>query len=334
MSAAPQGAARAIRTPDARFAGLPGFPYTPRYVEVAGPGGGRLRMHYLDEGPRAATPVLLLHGEPTWSYLYRKLIPILSAAGLRAIAPDHIGFGRSDKLIEKTQYSFERHIEWLRELVLALDLREITLVGQDWGGPIGLALLARETARFARAVAANTILHTAEPELAGRLGWSLHGTGAADVQVNESLLDWIAQSQRAPELVASAAIRGACAKGLAPEIAAAYDAPFPDERYKAGMRQFPILIPVTRSDPGAAIDRATWDALRRFHKPFLTLYSDGDPATAGWDAIFQERVPGARGQAHATLRGAGHFLQEDCGEDLARLISEFAQRGSPPRQAG
>ncbi len=315
-----------LRTPDARFEKLPGYPFAPHYVPVGSPLGGTLRMHCVDEGPRSGAPVLLVHGEPTWSYLYRKLIPILGAAGLRAIAPDHIGFGRSDKLADKTAYSFERHIAWLRELVVALDLREITLVGQDWGGPIGLGVLAQEPARFARVVVANTMLHTAEPELAGRLAWANHGVGERDTRLCESLLDWITTSQRAPEMSASAAIRGACARALPDEVAAAYDAPFPDERYKAGMRQFPILIPITRSDPGAAINRATWQALRGFRRPFLTAFSDGDPSTAGWEAVFQERVPGAGGQPHATLRGAGHFLQEDSGEELAQLVLDFALR--------
>ena len=314
-----------VRTPDERFESLPGHPFAPNYAEVPNPDDPSqpLRLHYVDEGPRDAPVVLLLHGEPMWSYLYRKMIPVFVRAGLRAVAPDHIGFGRSDKPTDKTAYTFERHIEWVRALVVALDLRRITFFGQDWGGPIGLGVLAREPDRFDRAVAANTMLHTVEPELAGRLAWSNHGVGEGDAQVSEALLGWIVHSQRAPVFEASHSVAGVAVRPIAPEVLAAYDAPFPDERYKQGMRQFPALIPITRGDEGAAINRATWDALRTFDKPFLTLFGDGDPGTRGWDAIFQERVPGAKGQPHATLERAGHFLQEDCGEEVAARIVDW-----------
>jgi haloalkane dehalogenase len=222
--------------------------------------------------------------------------------------------------VEGFAYSFEAHVDWLHEFVCALDLRGITLIGQDWGGPIGLAVLAREPARFARVVAANTILHTAEPELAGRLCWANHGVGESEVRLAEGLLDWMTFSQRSPVMEASAAVGGAVVNELPAEALAAYDAPFPEERAKAGLRQFPILIPVTRSDPGAALNRATWRSLASFEGPFLTVFGDSDPTTAGWEAIFRERVPGAAGQPHAVLRGAGHFLQEDAGQELARRI--------------
>lgn len=316
-----------LRTPDERFGDLPGYDFDPHYCEVAGPADTRLRMHYVDEGASDAPPVLMVHGEPTWSYLYRKLIASVSGSGLRAVAPDHIGFGRSDKLVEKTAYSFEGHIDWLHSLVRHLDLKDITLVVQDWGGPIGLGVLAREPERFSRIVVANTILHTAEAELEGRLTWSNHGVGEADVRISEGLLNWIAFSQRSPKLDASMPVRASTLKPLSDAELSAYDAPFPDERYKAGMRQFPILIPITRNGPGAAINRATWRALSRFDGPLLTAFSDGDPGTGGWDAIFRERVPGARGQRHRTLTGAGHFLQEDAGEELAEIVIEFAKAG-------
>jgi haloalkane dehalogenase len=311
-----------IRTPDERFENLSGYPFAPHYAAVPNPEdpAQELRMHYVDEGPRDAPVVLMMHGEPMWSYLYRKMIPIFVAAGMRAIAPDHIGFGRSDKLTEKTSYTFERHVEWARAFVVGLDLRRITFIGQDWGGPIGLGVLARESERFDRAVAANTMLHTLEPELAGRLVHDNHGVGEANAQIAEALLGWILYSQRAPDFKASNAAHGATARDLAPEAAAAYDAPFPDERFKQGMRQFPALIPLTRHDEGSAINLATWDALRKFDKPFLTLFGDSDPGTGGWDAIFQERVPGAKGQPHETLANAGHFLQEDCGEEVAQKV--------------
>ena len=248
------------------------------------------------------------------------MIPVFVEAGHRAIAPDHIGFGKSDKPIERSAYSFEAHVDWLHEFVCALDLRDITLVAQDWGGPIGMAVLARDPHRFARVVAANTILHTADPEWAGRLAWANHGTGTGEVCLAEDLLDWITFSQRSPLMEASWSAQGSTVKTLSPETLDGYDAPFPEERAKAGMRQFPILIPITRRDPGAAINRTTWRALESFQGPFLTVFGDSDLATQGWQTIFQERVPGAAGQPHAILDGAGHFLQEDVGEELARRI--------------
>jgi haloalkane dehalogenase len=317
-----------VRTPEERFEKLPGFPCEPHYVEVAHPRSGTLRMHYVDEGPRDGPVVLMLHGEPTWSYLYRKLVPVFSAAGLRSVAPDHIGFGRSDKLVEKTDYSFPRHLTWLRELVQALDLRDVTLICQDWGGPLGLGVVAAEPERFSRIVAANTILHSVEPAFAGRLAWSNHAVNEDDVQVSTALLAWMALSQRLPDMTASMSVSGATASDLPAAVLAAYDAPFPDETHKAGMRAFPILIPVTPGDEGAAINRNTWKALSSFEKPFLTAFSDSDPATRGFEGLFQERVPGAKGQPHTTVRGAGHFLQEDAGEELARIVLDFVERTS------
>lgn len=313
-----------VRTDEARFANLPGYPFAPRYVEVRNPHAeGALRMHYIDEGPRDGPVVLMTHGEPTWSYLYRKLVPVFVAAGIRAISVDLIGFGRSDKPTRSSFYSFESHIEWLRELVVGLDLRDITNVCQDWGGPISMGVLAREPERFARVVAANTMLHTAEPELAGRLAWDAHASRGGNSTVNTMLLDWMHTTHRLVDFQVSGSVIGATARGFDEEIAAAYDAPFPSEWHKAGVRQFPLLIPVTQSDPGAAINLETWNALRRFDRPFLTLFGDSDPGTGGWDAIFQERVPGAKSQPHATLTNAGHFWQEDCGEEVAARIVDW-----------
>lgn len=314
----------AVRTDDARFADLPDFPFAPHYVDVANPhAAAPLRMHYVDEGPRDAPVVLMVHGEPAWSFLYRKLIPVLVDAGLRAVAIDQIGFGRSDKPTRPAHYSFANHIEWVRQAVLALDLRDITLVCQDWGGPVGMGVVAREMDRFARICAANTMLHTAEPELEGRLAWSAHAVGEDDAQVSTTLLDWRMTSTRAPEFDASPSIPFATARGVSDAVAAAYDAPFPSEWHKAGMRQYPILIPVTPSDEGAAINRETWSALARFDRPFLTLFGDSDPPTRGWDEIFRERVPGAKGQPHQTLERAGHFWQEDCGAEAAAILVDW-----------
>lgn len=311
-----------LRTPEDRFADLPGYSFDPHYVTVTARGVPPVRMHYVDAGPADGEVVLLLHGQPTWSYLYRTVIPVLTAAGLRVIAPDHIGFGRSDKPAQRTDYTFSRHIQWIEALIAALDLTGVTLLAQDWGGPIGLSVVAADPDRFARVVVSNTVLHTADPSLAGRLGWANHGLGDDQVVLQEALVDYVLFSVRTPAIAASAFLEAA-AGPLPPDVLAAYDAPFPDARYQAGMLQFPGLIPLTRNDPGAAIGRATVAALSEFDRPFLTAYSDGDPATAGWDGVFQELVPGAGGQPHTRIAGAGHFLQEQRGEELGRVLADF-----------
>jgi haloalkane dehalogenase len=312
-----------VRTPDERFAELPGYGYPPCYVEVGSKSTGPLRMHYVEAGPPDADPVLLLHGQPTWSYLYRTVIETLAAAGHWVLAPDLIGFGRSDKPVNRFDYTVERHVEWTARLVAALDLARVSLVVQDWGGPIGLAVLAAEPERFARVVATNTILHTSDPALDGRLRWANHATGDGSVVLAEALVDYISYTQRAPSLRASDFVSFATAGPVAPDVLAAYDAPFPDETYQAGMRQFPSLIALTPHDPGAALNRATWAALEHFDRPFLTAYGDGDEASAGWAEIFAERVPGAQGQAHTVIEGAGHFVQEDKGAELGEVIARF-----------
>lgn len=289
-----------LRTPDERFANLPGYPFEPHYVGVGG-----LRMHYLDEGPRDADPVLLLHGEPSWSYLYRKMIPILAAAGHRAIAPDLIGFGRSDKPASREDYTYQQHVDWLAGLITTLDLHTITLVCQDWGGLLGLRIAAEHEARFARIVAANTFLPT------------------GDTHPGRSFLAWQQFSQRTPIFHAGEIVKRGCVSQLTPEIIAAYDAPFPDERYVAGARQFPLLVPITPDDPASVPNRHAWEVLRRWQKPFLCAFSDADPITRRADAVLQSAIPGAQGQPHTTITGAGHFLQEDKGEELAHVVVDF-----------
>jgi haloalkane dehalogenase len=293
-----------LRTPDERFVDLPDYPFAPHYVE-----GDGLRVHYVDEGPREADPVLLLHGEPSWSYLYRAMIPILAAAGQRVIAPDLVGFGRSDKPAAREDYTYARHVAWMAGLLGALDLRDITLFCQDWGGLIGLRLVAEHGDRFARVVAANTGLPTGAQPM-----------GAA-------FEAWRRLSQEAPDLPVGRIIQRGCATKLEPAVVAAYDAPFPDERYKAGARQFPLLVPTRPDDPASAANRAAWAALARWEKPFLTLFSDADPITAGGDRILRRAIPGAREQPHRTITGAGHFLQEDKGPELARLVVDFIAEG-------
>jgi haloalkane dehalogenase len=299
-----------LRTPDERFADLPGYRFAPHYLEVDDFEGGRLRMHHVDEGPKNAPQVLMLHGEPTWSFLYRKLIPKLSAAGLRAIAPDLIGFGKSDKPTERSDYSYARHVAWVWSCIEQLPLRDVTLVCQDWGSLIGLRVVAEHPDHFARVIVGNGGLPTGQHPM------------------SDAFMAWRRFSQDAPELQVGAIVASGCVTPLAPEVIAAYDAPFPDETYKAGARQFPVLVPVSPDDPAAGPNLDAWNALRRWEKPFLTAFSDQDPVTRGGAALFQKLVPGARGQAHVTIGGAGHFLQEDKGEELADVVVDFVRRTS------
>ena len=315
-----------VRTPDARFENLPGYGFAPHYAEVrAKPNSGtpRLRMHYLDEGrldegkpdERKAAPasggasgetVLMLHGEPSWSFLYRKMIPIVTAAGHRVVAPDLIGFGRSDKPTARSDYSYAAHVEWLRELLFdTLDLRDVTLVCQDWGGLLGLRLVGEHPDRFARVVAGNTLLST------------------GDDPVGPEFEAWLKFSQEAPELPIGGIVGGGTVQPMKPEVQAAYDAPFPDEGYKAGARIFPALVPIRPDDPASPANRAAWAVLEQFERPFLTAFSDGDPLTKRAEPIFQTRIPGAQGMSHVEIKNAGHFLQEDEGEAFARVVVDF-----------
>ncbi|MGE0130870.1 MAG: haloalkane dehalogenase [Blastocatellales bacterium] len=295
------------RTPDERFNDLPGYDFDPHYVEINHQ-GVNLRVHCIDEGPHKAAPVLLLHGEPSWCYLYRKMIPIITAAGHRAIAPDLIGFGRSDKLARREDYSYQFHVDVMAAFVETFDLREITLVGQDWGGLIGLRIAAENPERFARIVAANTGLPT------------------GDQPMTEGFMRWREYSQTVENFHVGGIIKGGCVNGLTPEVIAAYNAPFPDDNYKAGARQFPLLVPISPDDPASEANRRAWEVLRRWDRPLLTAFSDGDAVTRGGERVFQKLVPGAQGQPHVTITGAGHFLQEDKGEELAQVIVDFIAR--------
>jgi haloalkane dehalogenase len=298
---------RVLRTPEERFTKLPGFDFEPRFVEVAD-GDTTLRVHYVDEGPRNGEIVLLLHGEPSWSFLYRKVIPVLVGAGLRAVAPDLVGFGRSDKPSERNDYSYARHVEWMRSALLdGLGLTDVTLVGQDWGGLIGLRLVAEHPDRFSRVVVANTGLPT------------------GDLAMSEAFMAWQRFSQETREFPVGRIVAGGCTSDLSADVIAAYDAPFPDESYKEGARMFPVLVPTTPSDPAADYNRRAWDVLGRWDKPFLTAFSDSDPITGGGDGIFQRTVPGAKGQPHTTISGGGHFLQEDRGDELGQVVVDFVR---------
>jgi haloalkane dehalogenase len=289
-----------LRTPDERFADLPGYAYRPNYVAVDG-----LRIHYIDEGPKHSAPVLLMHGEPSWCYLYRKMVPILVDAGHRVLAPDLVGFGRSDKPVNQSDYSFERHVHWMASWLKLLDLQQITLVGQDWGSLIGLRLVAEHGDRFGRVVIANG------------------GLPAGEGRASEAFHAWKKFAASSPDFVIGRIVASGCVSKLAPEVCAAYDAPFPSEQYKAGARAFPNLVPIAPDDPAVPANRVAWEKLRVWHKPFLTAFSDNDPITQGGDLRFQREVPGCQGQPHTTIRGAGHFLQEDKSEELAAVVRDF-----------
>ncbi|MCP9210404.1 haloalkane dehalogenase [Streptomyces sp. HD1123-B1] len=298
-----------LRTPDERFDDLPDYPFAPHYADVAAGDGSdeALRVHYVDDGDGSSgETVLLLHGEPSWSYLYRHMIPVLSAAGHRCVAPDLVGFGRSDKPAQRSDYTYQRHVDWMREALFdRLDLRGITLVCQDWGGLIGLRLVAEAPDRFARVVVANTFLPT------------------GDRDPGDAFRAWREFSQKTPEFRAGDIVNGGCTTALAPEVIAAYDAPFPDETFKEGARQFPLLVPASPDDPAAEPNRRAWQTLQSFTKPFLCSFSDQDPITRGADRVFLKLVPGCAGQEHAVVKDGGHFLQEDRGAEFAEIVNRF-----------
>lgn len=293
-----------LRTPDNRFASLPDYPFLPHYTDIADADGTSLRIHHAEQGPADAAPVLMMHGEPSWSYLYRKFIPVLAAAGHRAIAPDLVGFGRSDKPAALADYSYERHVAWMSAWLVANDLSDITLFCQDWGGLIGLRLVAAFPDRFARLVIANTGLPVGT-------GWS------------KGFEKWRDFSQKVDPFPAGAIINGATLRELSADEIAAYDAPFPDESYKSGARIFPMLVPVCPDQPSVAENIAAWKVLETLGTPVLTCFSDKDPVTAGGEKIFIAKMPGAAGQPHAIIADAGHFLQEDKPLVLAALIDNF-----------
>ena len=295
-----------FRTPDDRFADLPDLPWEPRYAEVPDGDGGTLRMAYVEAGPADGPVALLLHGEPTWSYLYRHVMRVLAEAGIRAVAVDLVGFGRSDKPLRPEDHSFARHVEWVRALVLDhLGLRDVTLVGQDWGGLIGLRLVAEHPDRFARVVAANTGLPTGDFDMP-EVWWMFRNA-----------------VEKAEVLDVGRLVAAGCLRGLDEATRTAYDAPFPDEASKVGPRVMPTLVPTRPDDPASAANRAAWEVLIRWDKPFLTAFSDGDPITGAMAPILRKLVPGAADREHPVVAGAGHFLQEDAGDELGRVVAAF-----------
>jgi haloalkane dehalogenase len=293
---------RLLRTPDERFEGFPGYPFKPHYAEVEG-----IRIHYVDEGHRDDETVFMMHGEPSWSYLYRKMIPVVVESGYRVIAPDLVGFGKSDKPAEMSDYSYQKHVDWMTGLITLLDLRNITLVCQDWGGLIGLRIAAEHEERFKRICISNT------------------GLPAGKGKPSEAFLAWREYSQKIPHFNIGEIVNSACVNMLEPGVMAAYDAPFPGDSYKAGARIFPALVPTSPDDPAVPANLKAWEVFSRWEKPFLTAFSDSDPITRGGDAYFQKTIPGAKGMKHTTIMNAGHFVQEDKGEEWARIIVEFVR---------
>lgn len=302
-----------LRTPDACFESLPDYPFAPNYVLLNG-----LRMHYVDEGPRDAPPVLMLHGEPSWSYLYRKMIPVVAAAGYRVIAPDLIGFGRSDKLLLQADYSYQFHADMIAGFIRALDLNGITLVCQDWGGLIGLRVAVENEGRFARIVAANTALPGRAPR--GRFPPHSPKAGSGRERLM-AFLAWMLYSQLKPNLRCGDVLQMGTYSRLSPEVVAAYNAPFPTPEYLAAVRKFPRIVASEW-----ASNAKVWERLAQWEKPFLTAFSDKDPIMRGGERLFQRVVPGAQGMPHATVHGGGHFLQEDCGEELAKRVVDLLAR--------
>ena len=289
-----------LRTPDNRFSNLLDYPFKPNYIQL-----GDIRIHYVDEGESNEEVVLLIHGEPTWSYLYRKMVPIVSESGYRVIVPDLVGFGKSDKPINQEDYTYEKHVGWISSFIESLDLKNINLFCQDWGGLIGLRIVSEQGYRFNRIIASNTSLPT------------------GDFKVPKAFFNWQKFSQDTPVFNASKIVKSSCVNKISNEVQKAYDAPFPDETYKAGARRFPMLVPTSPNDPSSQPNREAWEKLKNWHKPFLTAFSDSDPITKGGDILFQKLIPGCKGISHKTIVGAGHFLQEDKGPELAQLIVDF-----------
>jgi haloalkane dehalogenase len=297
-----------LRTPDDRFNKLPDYPFKPNYLVIKDRSEDvDIRVHYIDEGAAASQPVLMLHGEPSWSFLYRKMITPFVQASYRVLVPDLPGFGKSDKPAHRKDYTYARHVAWMQDWLCAMKLQNIVLICQDWGGLIGMRLVADEPHRFSRVVTTNTMLPTGD-----------HATGQA-------FMKWQRFSQEVPVFPAGQIVNKGALTHLPDEVIAAYDAPFPDESYKEGARQFPVLVPTAPNDPESQPNRDAWKALMEFESPWLCAFGDSDPITAAAAPVIKKLIPGCKNQPHTTLRGGGHFIQEDCGDDLTRAVLEWLQ---------
>lgn len=297
-----------LRTPDNCFDAIPDYPFTPNYVSIKDPHLGDMRLHYVDHGPKDGQVVIMMHGEPSWSFLYRHMISNVSKAGYRVLAPDLIGFGKSDKPSDTSDYTYTSHVNWMTQWLEQMDVSNAVLFCQDWGGLLGLRLVAAFPDKFAGVIAANTFLPTGE------------------IAPSDAFTSWRAFSQSVPEFPVGGIIRGATVKDLTPGVEEAYNAPYPDESYKAGARIFPSLVPTSPDMDGAADNVAAWKILRAFERPFLTCFSDQDPVTGGGEKGFQKLIPGCKGQAHTIVKGGGHFLQEDVHGELSEIILAFMKQ--------
>ncbi len=339
---------KTLRTPDERFANLPDFPYEPHYTDIPDGEGGRLRIHHTDVGPSDGPIVLCMHGQPTWSFLYRKMIPVLTADGLRVLTPDLVGYGRSDKPARREDYSYNRQVGWLNAWLLANDLSGVTLVGQDWGGLIGLRMAAEHPNRFGRIVASNTglplalempeeqvreikeFLSPATPTPTMQEMMSAISSIDPDARVRKFAYwqKWTWETEDLPvSAVVAISVAGGGGTALTAEEIAAYDAPFPDPAYKMAPRAMPTQVPLLPDAPCVAEQMAAWRVFREWRKPFLCAFTDNDPVTAGGDVVFRQNIPGAAGQPHRAIEGGGHFLQEGRGEIFARIVSDFVVSG-------
>lgn len=294
-----------LKTPESAFSKIVDFPYSPQYVHVTDTVSSEIAMAYYQAGPKDGHTILLMHGEPTWAYLYRKMMPVLADAGFNVLVPDLIGFGRSDKPTRREDYTYARHVIWVKEWFNQVVKGSVTLFCQDWGGLLGLRLVADMPERFTGVMVSNTGLPT------------------GDQTPSDAFIKWRRFSQDVPVFPTSSIIQGATVTELSQQTLDAYDAPFPEEEYKAGARIFPLLVPASSDNPEAQANRNAWERLKQFSAPFMTAFGDSDPVTAGGDRIFQKLIPGCQCIEHVTIKNGGHFIQEDKGEELAELLKQF-----------
>lgn len=328
-----------VRTPDSRFENLKDFPFAANFIEVDAGDGTQLRMHYLDEGEGEV--ILALHGQPSWSYLYRKMIPILVDAGYRVVAPDLVGFGKSDKPTDRGDYTYANHVHWMKGFVEALDLSEITLVCQDWGSLIGLRVVAENEHRFARVLLANGGLPDGAgipEEMSPKLNELLRNTPAlpaeemfaklaGPMEDRPQFMYWVRHADEHPDFYPAEVMKGSL-NHCDEEEYRAWSAPFPSEEFMAGARQFPSLVPIIPDNPATPANKAAWQVFEKFDKPFLTAFGDSDPVTKGGEKRWIDTVPGAQGQAHTIIKGAGHFLQDDAATELSSIAIDFVRSNS------
>ena len=355
---------KVLRTPDSRFANLADYPFAPHYTTITTADGSKLRIHHIDEGPAEGPVALCMHGQPVWSYLYRKVVPYLTSAGLRVIAPDLVGYGKSDKPAEREDYSYERQVEWMGAWLEANDFRGITFFGQDWGGLIGLRMIAAAPDRFARVVISNTGLpynpdvpdsvveeienfrmHAPTPSMtemqnnirtmdskvhsAKRFAyWQKWCWETEDLPIGFMMSMMLDRPSKPLQLLKFLLYNLGIVSPLPSALATAYDAPFPDASYKMGPRAMPSQVPTLPTSPSLEAQREAWEFFKTFDKPFLCAFADSDPVTRAMEPVFKKRVPGAQGQNHRKIAKGGHFVQENAPEQVARAIIDLIESES------